>query len=114
MLIAVSGTSETSIAMAQKKPLGAGNPEQANAKLERIVKEKLEGDEELRQARIVVSADVTANSVTLSGTVASERLRRRAIEAARQAQAGILVNDRIQVKPTAASDARRWLKAKYA
>ena len=84
--------------MAQKKPLGAGNPENANEKLEEAVKTNLAGDARLRGAEITVSADVTRNAVTLSGVVASEELRRRAVELAREAQAGVLINDRIQVE----------------
>lgn len=84
--------------MAQQKPIGAGSPDAANAKLEETVKTKLGGDARLREAAIRVSADVTRNAVTLSGTVPSDELRRRAVELAREAQAGVLVNDRIQVR----------------
>ena len=97
------GNSNQKPGVEQKKPLGAGNPDSANMKLEKAVRQKLEADTRLREAKIAVSADVTRNAVTLTGTVASEELRRRAVELARESQAGVLVNDRIQIK---AGDAR--------
>jgi osmotically-inducible protein OsmY len=91
-------------AMAQaKKPIGAGDAGKANAKLEAAVKAKLDADAQLKAAQLSVSADVTRNAVTLAGSVSSEELRRRAVELAREAQAGVLVNDRIVVKPRASS-----------
>jgi osmotically-inducible protein OsmY len=92
------GNSNQKTAMEQKKPLGAGSPDSANAKLEKTIKQKLETDARLRDAKIDVSADVTRNAVTLTGTAPSEETRRRAVELAREAQAGVLVNDRIQIK----------------
>jgi osmotically-inducible protein OsmY len=40
--------------------------------------------------------------VTLSGTVSSEELRAKAVELAKSAHAGLIVSDRITVKPRAA------------
>ena len=97
--------------MAQaKKPIGAGDAGKANAKLEAEVKAKLDADVQLKAAQLTVSADVTRNAVTLTGTVGSEELRRRAVELAREAQAGVLVNDRILVKPRASSRPARAKK----
>jgi osmotically-inducible protein OsmY len=61
----------------------------------------LQSDEQLRNAPIKVSADVEKNAVTLSGTVASEEARNRALELAKSAHSGITVNDQIEVKPVA-------------
>jgi osmotically-inducible protein OsmY len=46
-----------------------------------------------------VQADITKNEVTLSGTVESEAVRSRAVELAKTAHAGVVVNDRIIIKP---------------
>lgn len=94
------GNSYEEKAMVQepKKPLGVGSTEKANAELEKAVKAAFAGDPQLKEAQIVVSADVTRNQVTLSGTVPSEALRSRAAELAKSAQAGVLVNNKISVK----------------
>jgi osmotically-inducible protein OsmY len=97
LLLAAAAVSPVSQAMAQKKPLGAGAPDAANAKLEEAVRGKLAGDARLRDSAIVVSADVTRNSVTLSGTAPSEAARQRAVELAREAQVGVAVHDRIRI-----------------
>ncbi len=96
------GASHEKTAMADtKKPLGAGDAGKANAKLEQAVKAKLDEDAEIKAAKLTVSADVTRNHVTLAGTVASEALRERAVELAKSAHAGVIVNDKIQVKRAA-------------
>jgi osmotically-inducible protein OsmY len=108
-------TSDEENAMAQaKKPIGAGDAGKANAKLEAAVRAKLDGDAQLEAAQLAVSADVTRNAVTLTGSVSSEELRRRAVELARETQAGVLVNDRIVVKPRASSSGPARAKKFYA
>jgi osmotically-inducible protein OsmY len=93
------GPSDEENAMAQsKKPVGAGDAAKANAKLEQAVKAKLDADPEIKAAQLAVSADVTRNQVTLVGAVASEEIRRRAVDLAKSAHAGVTVNDRISVK----------------
>jgi osmotically-inducible protein OsmY len=95
-----------------KKPLGVGSAEKANAELEKAVKAKLAGDPQLKEARLVVTGDVTRNQVTLSGTVPSEALRGKAIELAKSAQAGVTVNNKITVNAKASksmpSSGKRW------
>jgi len=78
---------------------GPGSPSAANAKLEQAVKSMFESDEQVRNADLAVRADITKNQVTLSGTVESEAVRSRAIELAKTAHAGVIVNDQIKVKP---------------
>jgi osmotically-inducible protein OsmY len=46
-----------------------------------------------------VNADAVRNEVTLSGTVRTHTARKRAIELAKSAKPGVLVNDKIDVKP---------------
>lgn len=67
--------------------------------LERAVRAKLENDEQLKVANISVNADAERNEITLSGTVRSHAAREKAIELAKSAKPGVLVNDKIDVKP---------------
>ena len=80
------------------KPIGAGSPAKADAKLEQAVRAGLADDRELRSADVRVKADVTKNQVTLSGVVGSEALKQRAGEIAKEAHAGVIVENEIQVK----------------
>jgi hypothetical protein len=77
---------------------GAGSPAAANKALEKAVKAKLDTDERLKTANLSIDADVTKNQVTLSGTVDSEASRSKAVELAKSAQVGVIVNDKITVK----------------
>ena len=81
-----------------KTPVGAGSIRAANHELEQAIRAKLDSNGELRAARLMVTADVTRNQVTLSGSVGSSALRQKAIELARGAQVGVSVNDRIEVR----------------
>ena len=73
----------------------------SSSDLENAVKAKLQSDDQLRTASINVNADADKKEVTLSGTVPSEELHSRAIDLAKSAQAGVNVNDKIDVKPAA-------------
>ena len=77
------------------------NPVISSSDLENAVKAKLQSDDQLRTASINVNADADKKEVTLSGTVPSEELHSRAIDLAKSAQAGVNVNDKIDVKPAA-------------
>jgi osmotically-inducible protein OsmY len=46
-----------------------------------------------------VSADADHNTATISGTVESEEMRSRAVEMARSAHPGLIIEDKIDVKP---------------
>ena len=85
-------------AQAAASPTGLGSPSAANAKLEKAVKSMFAQDEQVGRADLTVRADVTKNEVTLSGTVESEAVRSRAVELAKTAHAGVVVNDRMTVK----------------
>jgi osmotically-inducible protein OsmY len=85
-------------AQAASSPTGLGSPSAANAKLEKAVKSMFVQDEQVRRAELSVQADVTKNEVTLSGTVESEAVRARAVELAKTAHVGVVVNDRMFVK----------------
>jgi osmotically-inducible protein OsmY len=77
---------------------GAGSPMAANNKLEKAVKARFDTDERVKTANISINADVTKNEVTLSGTVDSEAIHAKAVELAKGAHAGVIVNDKINVK----------------
>jgi osmotically-inducible protein OsmY len=62
------------------------------------VQDRLNSDAELRAADLGVKADADHNMVTLSGTVASESLRTRAVEMAKGVRPGMTVDDKIDVK----------------
>jgi osmotically-inducible protein OsmY len=67
--------------------------------LEKAVRAKLETDAQLKEANLSVNAIAERHEITLSGTVSSHAARKRAIELAKSAKAGILVNNIIDVKP---------------
>jgi osmotically-inducible protein OsmY len=73
----------------------------SDSDLEKAIRAKLESDAQLKEADISVNADAERNEVTLSGTVRSGAAREKAIELAKSAKPGVLVNDKIDVKPGA-------------
>jgi len=73
----------------------------SNSDLEKSIRAKLESDDAVKQANLSVSADVGDNKATLSGTVVSEDLRNKAVDLAKSAQPGLIVEDKIDVKPAA-------------
>lgn len=74
-------------------------PRMSDSDLKTAIKTKLDGDAQLKAADIDVSAEAEKNAATLSGTVESQTLRTRAVELARAARAGLIVTDKIDVKP---------------
>jgi hypothetical protein len=73
----------------------------SNSDLENVVKAKLSSDEQLRTADLKVDANANKNEVTISGTVQSQEQRSKAIDLAKSAHSGVIVNDKIDVKPAA-------------
>jgi len=67
--------------------------------LDGSVSAKLHEDPQLNPYKLDVDADASKNAVTLSGNVPSETLRLRAVDLAKQAHAGLVVTDKIDVKP---------------
>jgi osmotically-inducible protein OsmY len=70
-----------------------------DADLERMVKDKLAADPQLSPRKINVAADADKNQVTLNGDVPTEQLRTRAVELAKASSPGLIVVDKIDVKP---------------
>lgn len=113
LALAIAGVSNLAVWRASRSfpeaaslPTGADNPNGANAKLEKAVKSMFARDERVRMADLSVRADVTKNEVTLSGTVDSEAVRSRAVELAKSAHVGVVVNDKMTVKSPASNTAR--------
>ena len=73
----------------------------SDSDLEKAVPAKFESDAQLKDAKLDVDADVDKNEVTISGTVRSQDLRTKAVELTKSVQAGLTVNDKIDVKPAA-------------
>jgi osmotically-inducible protein OsmY len=70
-----------------------------DSELQKVVRAKLETDAQLKEADIIVIAIGERNEITLAGTVRSHAAREKAIELAKSAEPGVLVNDKIDVKP---------------
>lgn len=70
-----------------------------DSQLETAVKTRLDADAQLKAADIDVDADADDNTVTLSGTVMSQDMRMKAVNAAKGAHTGVIVNDKIEVRP---------------
>jgi osmotically-inducible protein OsmY len=105
LLVAIGGFALAAFTSSQdvqaaSSPFGPGSPSAANDKLEKAVKDMFAKDEQVRNAGLSVQADITKNEVTLSGTVESEAIRSKAVALAKTAHAGVVVNDRIIVKPS--------------
>jgi osmotically-inducible protein OsmY len=67
--------------------------------LENAARAKLESDAQLKEADLSVIADAARNEITLAGTVQTRAAREKAIELAKSTKPGVLVNDKIDVKP---------------
>jgi osmotically-inducible protein OsmY len=70
-----------------------------NDDLDRSVTAKINSDAVLATYDIDVDADADRNAVTLSGSVPTQSLRMKAVDAARSANGGLVVTDKIDVKP---------------
>ena len=79
---------------------GAAATKMSNSDLEKSIRAKLESDDAVKQANLSVSVDV-GDKATLSGTGVSQDLRNKAVDLAKAAQPGLIVEDKIDVKPAA-------------
>jgi len=70
-----------------------------DAKLQQMVKTRLQGDASISRLNIGVQADAAHKAVELTGTAFTEKQRTRAVEAAKSVRDGIVVADKIDVKP---------------
>jgi hyperosmotically inducible protein len=70
----------------------------SNSDLENAVKAKLASDPAL-SSNVKVSANADSNEVTISGTLPSEALRASAVDLTKSTRGGLVVIDKIDVKP---------------
>jgi hyperosmotically inducible protein len=82
-----------------KPPEAKAVPKMSNDELDRLVTAKINSDAALVAYKIHVDADADKNAVTISGTVPTESLRMKAVDAAKTVSAGLVVTDKIDVKP---------------
>jgi osmotically-inducible protein OsmY len=71
----------------------------SDSDLEKAVRAELEKNAQVKEANLSVIAIAEKNEVTLSGVVRTHAAREKAIELAKSAKPGVLVNDKIDVKP---------------
>jgi hyperosmotically inducible periplasmic protein len=70
-----------------------------DSELENKIKAKFDSDAQLKSADLSVSADADKNEATISGDVGSESLRDKAVALAKEASPGLILTDKIDVKP---------------
>lgn len=86
------------IAACERSPKAAEN-RMTNGDFERAISASINNDAALAPYNIGVNADVDKNTATLTGTVPSEAERARIIELAKTGRPGLVVTDKIDVKP---------------
>jgi hyperosmotically inducible protein len=70
-----------------------------DSELEDKIKAKFNSDALLKAANLSVSADADKNEATISGEVGTQALRSKAVALAKDASPGLILNDKIDVKP---------------
>src|SRR5687767_56008 len=71
----------------------------ADSELENKIKSAFDSEAQLKAAELSVSADAEKNEATISGVVGTQSLRTKAINLAKKASPGLILNDKIEVKP---------------
>ena len=74
-------------------------PKMSNDDLDRSVTAKINSDPALLTYKLDVDADADKHAVTISGSVPTESLRMKAVDAAKAVDAGLVITDKIDVKP---------------
>jgi osmotically-inducible protein OsmY len=70
-----------------------------DSELEAKIKAALNTDAQLKAVDLNVSADADKNEATISGEVWAQSLRAKAVNLAKEASPGLVLNDKIEVKP---------------
>jgi hyperosmotically inducible periplasmic protein len=70
-----------------------------DSELEDKIKAKFNSDALLKAADLSVSADADKNEATISGEVGTQALRSKAVALAKEANPGLILTDKIDVKP---------------
>jgi osmotically-inducible protein OsmY len=71
----------------------------SDSELENKIKAKFDSDAQLKVADLSVSADAEKNEATISGVVGTQSLRTKAVDLAKEASPGLILTDKIEVKP---------------
>ncbi len=71
----------------------------SDSELENKIKARFDSDARLKAADLSVSADAKKNEATLSGVVGTQSLRTKAVDLAKEASPGLILTDKIEVKP---------------
>ena len=71
----------------------------ADSELKDKIKARFDSDARLKAADLSVSADADKNEATISGVVGTQALRTKAIDLAKEASPGLILIDKIDVKP---------------
>jgi hyperosmotically inducible protein len=87
------------LAACNSKPEPQAAPKMTNDELDRSVTAKINSDPALVAYKLDVDADADKNAVTISGTVPTESLRMKAVDAAKTVDARLVITDKIDVKP---------------
>jgi hyperosmotically inducible protein len=99
LLISKIGALLVAISVAACESAPEPEPKLSNDDLDRNVSARINSDATLAAYDIDVDADADNNAVTLSGSVPTQSLRTKAVEAAKAAHPGLMVTDKIDVKP---------------
>ena len=70
-----------------------------DSELEDKIKARFDSDAQLKAADLSVSADADKNEATISGEVGTQALRSKAVAMAKEASTGLILTDKIDVKP---------------
>jgi len=70
-----------------------------DSELESRIKAKFDSDAQLKAAGLSISADADKNEATISGSVGTQAMRMRAVNLAKEASPGLVLTDKIDVKP---------------
>jgi hyperosmotically inducible periplasmic protein len=70
-----------------------------DSQLEDKIKAKFDSDAQLKASDLSVSADADKNEATISGEVGTQALRSKAVAMAKEASPGLILTDKIDVKP---------------
>jgi hyperosmotically inducible protein len=98
LVSAISILAVVALAACNTKPPEA-TPKMSNDELSRSVTAKINSDPALVAYKLNVNADADKNAVTISGTVPTESLRMKAVDAAKTVGTGLVITDKIDVKP---------------
>ena len=101
MILLVVGSLCVACTQTKEKETAQSEPKAkiSDSDLETRIKARFNANPELAAAKLDVDANADRGEVTLSGTVGSQVLRAEAVDAAKSTYPGLVVNDKIDVKP---------------